>query len=90
VTRDCDTGNCLSRSTPESVCDSSGAGDGKSLKYGSVVDPRIGCYSLRLICIVMQITSYATPTQSHDRTPEGRVRLPSRLGAVARRASDPS
>ena len=32
MTRDYDTGNCLSRSTRESVCDSSGAGDGKSLK----------------------------------------------------------
>jgi hypothetical protein len=32
VTRDCDTGNCLSRSTPECVCDGSGTGDGKSLK----------------------------------------------------------
>jgi len=31
-TWDCDTGNRLSRSTSESVCDGSGAGDGNSLK----------------------------------------------------------
>jgi len=31
------------------------------MQYGSVVDPRIGCYSLRLFLIVMQVTSYATP-----------------------------
>ena len=31
------------------------------MQYESVVDPRIGCYSLRLFLIVMQVTSRATP-----------------------------
>jgi len=46
VTRDCDTGNCLGRSTPEFVCDGSGAGDGKSLKPLTVA---AACESVRSV-----------------------------------------
>ena len=48
------------------------------MQYGSVVDPRIGCYSLRLFRIVMQIISSATPhavaRQNMERGGGGRER----------------